>query len=82
MGHTAGKDIYRRLAQRSWIRPPCAPWTPLFEELIRTLYTPEEARLIISLPYRPATLSRISGLTGLDHGDLQRQLHPLAPRAW
>lgn len=77
MGHTAGKDIYRRLAQRLDQAPMRTPWTPIFAELISSLYTPEEARLIVKLPYRPATLSRISRLTGLDEGELQRQLHPL-----
>ena len=77
MGHAAGKDIYRRLAQRLDQAPMRTPWTPIFAELISSLYTVEEARLIVNLPYRPATLARISRLTGLDEGELQRQLHPL-----
>ncbi len=80
MGHTAGKDLYRQLAQRLDQAAMRTPWTPLFEELIRTLYTPEEAKLIIALPYRPATLSRLSGLTGLAQSELQRQLHPLCSK--
>lgn len=77
MGHRVGKDIYRQLATRLDQAPMRTPWTPVFHELITSLYTPEEAELIICLPYRPASLVRIASLTGIPRAELQRRLESL-----
>ncbi len=63
MGHIASKDIYRQLGQRLDQAPVRTPWTPIFQDLVRALYTPAEAELIIRLPYRPSTLARIARMT-------------------
>ncbi|MDD2467009.1 MAG: 4Fe-4S binding protein [Desulfobulbus sp.] len=77
MGHSVGKDIYRQLAERLDQAPMRTPWTAVFQELITALYSPEEAALIIQLPYRPAALERIGQLTGIGLTELQRQLESL-----
>lgn len=77
MGHRVGKDIYRQLATRLDQAPMRTPWSPVFHELITSLYTPEEAKLIICLPYRPASLERIAALTGIQRMELQRRLESL-----
>ncbi|MGD9948091.1 MAG: ATP-binding protein [Desulfobulbus sp.] len=74
MGHRVGKDIYRQLAERLDQAPMRTPWTPVFQELITSLYSPEEAALIICLPYRPASLGRIARLTGKGVAELQLRL--------
>jgi ferredoxin len=63
MGHIASKDIYRQLGQRLDQAPVRTPWTPIFRDLVRALYTPAEAELIIRLPYRPSTLARIARMS-------------------
>jgi ferredoxin len=77
MGHRVGKDIYHQLAQRLDQAPMRTPWTPVFHELIASLYSPDEAALITCLPCRPATLERIVRLTGDNDAKLQRQLESL-----
>ncbi len=78
MGHRVGKDMYRQLAARLDQAPMRTPWTPVFHELISSLYTPEEAELIIRLPYRPSGIDRIARLTGLSETDLQHRLASLS----
>jgi len=78
MGHRVGKDIYRQLAQRLDQASIRTPWTPVFHELITSLYSREEAALIVCLPYRPASLERIVRITGWDKAALQHQLESLS----
>jgi ferredoxin len=73
MGHFTSKDIYRRLGIRLDQAPVRTPWTPIFRELLETLYAPVEAELVIRLPYRPSTLARISSLTG----EAEHRLRPM-----
>ncbi|WP_448873632.1 ATP-binding protein [Desulfobulbus propionicus] len=80
MGHGVGKDLYRQLARRLDQAPMRTPWTPVFQELISSLYSPEEAALIIRLPYRPASLGRIARLIGKDEAELQRHLASLCDK--
>lgn len=80
MGHGAGKDIYRQLAARLDQAPMRTPWTPVFQQLIRELYTPEEAALIVRLPFRPASLERIAALSGMREAALQDRLHRLCTK--
>ena len=77
MGHLVGKDIYRQLAERLDQAPIRTPWTPVFHELITSLYSPDEAALIICLPYRPAGLDRIGRLSGRSEAELQARLASL-----
>lgn len=80
MGHLAGKDLYRRLGARLDQAPIRTPWTPVFAQLLRSLYTPAEAELIIRLPYQPATLGRIAAITGTDERALQKILEALCKK--
>jgi len=80
MGHIASKDIYRQLGERLDQAPIRTPWTPVFEKLISSLYSPEDAKLLVHMPYRPATLARIARLCQQDPVPLQRQLEALCHR--
>lgn len=73
MGHLASKDLYRKLGKRLDQAPVRTPWTPIFRELVETLYSRREAELVIRLPYRPSTLSRIARMTG----EAESTLRPL-----
>jgi hypothetical protein len=53
MGHIASKDIFRKLGHRLDQAPVRTPWTPVFRELVETLYSKPEAELVVRLPYRP-----------------------------
>ncbi|NCD25945.1 MAG: 4Fe-4S dicluster domain-containing protein [Deltaproteobacteria bacterium] len=80
MGHIASKDIYRQLGRRLDQAPVRTPWTPVFQDLVRELYTPAEAELIIRLPYRPATLSRIARMTRKPENELRAGLDGLCAK--
>ena len=80
MGHLTSKDLYRALGRRLDQAPVRTPWTPVFHDLVRSLYTPAEAELIIRLPYRPSTLERIALLTGEPAASLQTRLEALCDK--
>ncbi len=80
MGHRTSKDLYRALGRRLDQAPVRTPWTPVFHDLVRSLYTPAEAELIIRLPYRPSTLERIARLTGEPAAPLQTRLEALCDK--
>ncbi|WP_320171493.1 4Fe-4S dicluster domain-containing protein [Maridesulfovibrio sp.] len=66
MGHIIGKDIYRRLGEKIDNTTVRMPWSESLHEMLRTLYSPAEAELIIRMPYRPSSLERIAGITGME----------------
>lgn len=80
MGHLATKDIYRQLGQRLDQAPIRTPWTPIFEKLVRSLYSVSEAELIVRLPYRPSTLTRIAAMTKEAPLALQSKLETLCAK--
>jgi hypothetical protein len=59
MGHIVGKDIYRKLGRRLDQAPVRTPWTPVFRDLVESLYSRPEAELVSRMPYRPSSLARI-----------------------
>lgn len=80
MGHQAAKDLYRQLGTRLDQATMRTPWTPVFHKLVTLLYTPDEAELIVRLPYRPSSLTRIARLTGEEAGRLQPRLESLCDK--
>lgn len=64
MGHIVGKDIYRKLGRRMDQAPVRTPWTPVFRELVESLYSRPEAEVVSRLPYRPSSLARIARMLG------------------
>lgn len=80
MGHITGKDIYRRLAGTLDGTPVRTPDSPAFQNLLRELYTPEEAELIVRMPYRPSSLERIIAVSRLEHDHVRRLLERLCAK--
>ena len=80
MGHLVGKDIYRQLGRRLDQSPIRTPWTPIFRQLVESLYSPAEAELIVRLPYRPSTLTRIARMTGETETALRSRLEGLSAK--
>jgi len=64
VGHIVGKDIYRKLGRRLDQAPVRTPWTPVFRELVESLYSRPEAEVVSRLPYRPSSLARIARMLG------------------
>ena len=80
MGHIVAKDAYQGLVQkidRMTLRVP--PHEALFEVLKR-VYTPEEARLVADMPYGLSTLGRISRVTGTPEPAAEKMLDSLCDK--
>ena len=80
MGHIASKDIFRKLGHRLDQAPVRTPWTPIFRELVETLYSKPEAELVVRLPYRPSTLRRISRMLGEPEDALRPMIEGLCSK--
>ncbi len=64
MGHIVGKDIFTRLGTKIDRLEMRTPMNEEFYSILKELYTPEEAELIIKMPYGLQTLGRIAEITG------------------
>ncbi|NLW80173.1 MAG: 4Fe-4S binding protein [Desulfovibrionales bacterium] len=80
MGHISSKDIYRKLGRRLDQAPVRTPWTPVFRELVESLYSRAEAEFVARLPYRPSTLPRISRMLGEPEDALRPMLDGLCAK--
>ena len=77
MGHLIAKDIYRQLGKKIDNTTVRTPWNPALRDLLYALYTPEEADIIVRMPYRPSTLGRLQKIMGMDAVTLQKRLESL-----
>lgn len=72
MGHIVGRDIYRQLGTKIDSLTLKAPWSKTFYEILKELYTSEEAEVIIKMPYTLASLKTIQKLTKLEYIKLSK----------
>jgi NAD-dependent dihydropyrimidine dehydrogenase PreA subunit len=79
MGHQVdpGRE-YRLLQQRLDRNVTGAPDSPALMRILKTLYSPEEAKLASRLPTRPATLDGLTARTGLEAEGLDDRLTEMA----
>ena len=80
MGHMVGKDIYGALGQKVDNLTVHTPQTATFHAMLRELYSPEEAELIVRMPFTLATLERIATVTGRDGKDIEPVLTGLCEK--
>ncbi|MEW5734249.1 MAG: 4Fe-4S dicluster domain-containing protein [Thermodesulfobacteriota bacterium] len=80
MGHMAAKDIYGDLSDKidgMWVR---APKKKSFYEVLKLLYSPEEAEMVVSMPYGFSDLSRIAKLAQKPEAETRKILEGLADK--
>ena len=77
MGHLAGKDIYGDLGKKVDGLHVRAPMNDTFYDILKNLYTPEEAEVVIKMPYFFSSLERIIHITKLEGTKLQKILKDL-----
>ena len=70
MGHLVGKDVYRRLGKKVDNLTMRAPWNETLHAILKELYSPEEAELVVAMPYGMSSLGRLKRVTGIDEGRL------------
>ena len=80
MGHLVGKNIYRALGRKIDGMEMRAPWNDKLYAILKTLYTPEEAELVVKMPYSLSTLGQLTQITGLQESFLQKTLEGLADK--
>ena len=80
MGHITGKDLYRKLGQKIDGLATRAPWNETLYAILREIYTPEEAELVVRMPYGLATLDQIQAVTHLDPARLEQSLCDLCEK--
>ncbi len=73
MGHLVGKDVYRRLGEKVDNLAMRAPWTETLHAILKELYLPEEADLVVAMPYGMSSLERLKRVTRME----ERRLLPL-----
>ena len=77
MGHLVGKDVYQKLGRKLDGLQVRVPRTPQLQALLEELYSPDDAELVVQMPYLPATVQRIAEVTGRDPKELERKLEAL-----
>jgi ferredoxin len=74
MGHLVGKDIFRELGGKIDGMEMRVPWNDKLHAILKELYTPEEADIIVKMPYGLSTFEQIQKATGYEKTALRRIL--------
>ena len=77
MGHTTGEKVYRNLGKKMDSLQTRAPWSAAFREIVKTLFTLEQADLVTKMPYGLASLDEIQKVTKYERTRLERTLGSL-----
>lgn len=80
MGHSVGKDIYRKLAGKIDGLPTRTLSNKVFREILEELYSPQEAELIVKMPFGASRFDRIAKITGVNHHRLRDLLKKLCEK--
>ncbi len=74
MGHISAKDIYRKLGKKidgTYVR---VPWNNTLFLLLKELYSPEEAEVLVKMPYGLSTFEQIAKITRFNEAKLHKVL--------
>jgi len=81
MGHAGtGKELYRKLAGKVDGLTMRVPFTQTLYGILKALYTPEEAEVVVKMPYGASTFERIASVTGIPAGKLRPLLEGLCSK--
>ncbi len=81
MGHLRnGKNVYGRLQERLDRFPIGAPPAEALQEILKGLYTPEEAEIGARMPIRPTDIEGIARRTGKPPAELRHILNRMADK--
>lgn len=78
MGHLAGKEIYYKLGDKIDSLPFRVKKNQALFNILKELYTPEEAELVIKMPFGLSTTGQIEKATRLDKSLVSTNLESLA----
>jgi ferredoxin len=80
MGHIVTQDIYTKLGKKIDRLEVRVTQNELLYSILRELYTPEEAEIVVKMPYGLQTLARIAQVTGYDEAKLRGSLERLCEK--
>lgn len=81
MGHIVNNEReYRLLQQRLDHNLTGAPYSPVFIEILKLLFSPEEADIARQIPLRPTTLATLSRKIGIPMDELHYKIGLMAER--
>jgi ferredoxin len=80
MAHGNVKDVYRKLGKKIDESPTRAPWNEDFYEILKELYTPVEAEVLITMPFGLANFERVARSTKMDRTLLHSALESLCEK--
>ncbi len=80
MGHISSKDAYRKLGNKIDNLTMRTPWNETFHEILKELYTVEEADVIVKMPFGLAPLKKIASITKYNEDKLKVILEGLADK--
>jgi len=80
LAHGNVKEIYRKLGKKIDNLPARAPWNEAFYEILKELYTPREAEVLIAMPFRLASFEQVARCTGNDEAQLHAILDSLCEK--
>jgi ferredoxin len=80
MGHIVAKDMYGALGDKIDNLTVRTPQNEAFYAMLRELYSPEEAELIVKMPFTLSTLDRIVKVTGRGRKELAQMLTTLCEK--
>jgi hypothetical protein len=66
MAHIIAKDIYRRLGKKIDGSTARAPWNQTLYEILKELYTPMEAEVLVRMPYGISRFEQIAHFSKYD----------------
>jgi len=77
MGHISQNNLYRKLGKKIDQLPTRAPWNASLYAILKELYTPEEADVVVKMPYGFSNLTRIARITKYDWKLLEKIMQEL-----
>ena len=80
MGHIVGKDVYRELGRKMDSMQVRVPWNDKLYEILKELYTADEAEVYCKMPHSLSSVGKISRVSKLDVGHLEKILHSLCSK--
>ncbi len=80
MAHVNARNIYRQLGKKIDGLPTRVPWNETLYEILKELYTPDEAEVLIRMPYVLSRFERIARITRFDEARLRATLESLCEK--
>lgn len=82
MGHTAAKDVYRQLGKKIDNLTMRAPWNETLFAILKELCSPEEAEVVVKMPYGLSNFGQVAGITKYEKLTLRKILESLCSKGF